>query len=184
MNDQQTTEQPTTEPSWRRLILPVSAAAVVLSLAFAVISGVFWWRAGHDATATAAAGRDTALQSARKAITTALSIDSTKFEESMNGALDVTSGELNDQFRNLRDAIKAQMSQAPKSIAQATITDAALIEFDNGKGTAKAIAVVKLTVTKEGGQPAAEKKPLAVDLLRTDSGWKLTSLAPVSQTSF
>ncbi|WP_220507450.1 hypothetical protein [Amycolatopsis dendrobii] len=56
------------------------------------------------------------------------------------------------------------------------VLDAGLSDLDTEAGTAKLLASVEITVTKDGTAQPIRRTRLAATMTRTASGWKLSSL--------
>ncbi|MFE3170943.1 hypothetical protein ACFXPA_22585 [Amycolatopsis sp. NPDC059090] len=140
--------------------------ALTAAAAFAAWSAWSWHAAATAPTSTAGARRDEAVAAGRALITTVTTFDPqhpdlARWQAATTGALQAT----------LPGNVPPE-----GSATTGHVLDAGLADLDAEAGTAKLLASVEITVTKDGAAQPIRRTRLAATLTRTASGWKLSAL--------
>jgi Mce-associated membrane protein len=77
--------------------------------------------------------------------------------------------------------LQLDRANSTKTVATATLKQAAVTELNASAGTAKLIAVLEVRVSTRGGAPVPGTSPLSVDLNRTEQGWKVSAVQAGAQ---
>ena len=157
----------------------VCAAVTVAALVFAVVSGVVWWRAGHDGAATAATTRDAVLVDARVAISTVNTSDYRKPTAALDNWLMVSAGALKSEFTDSRASAEKLLAQA-KVVTSAVVLDAAVTKLDTRKGSATVIASVNVKRQPVSGAATTTRNRFRATLTEVGDDWRLSNLALVA----
>jgi Mce-associated membrane protein len=171
--------RPAPRPSRRRVsggrALQIGFA---VALVLAIVAGALWLTTSLSANRKLAEERDTVLVSARQA---AISLNTLDWHDAAGG-LDrwqsVSTGSVLDEFTQNRQQYADFVGQA-KRTTTATVSDAAVSELDDRAGVARVLVGVDVQVTPDGQQPIPTRQRLQLEMTRTDSGWKVSKLAPV-----
>lgn len=163
----------------RRWALPVAAALAVLAAGYALWAGVSWWSASSNDSVAFSREREEVLRVGQVGIANFTTLDYKKVDEDLTRWLDSSTGELRAEIEDGRDKRRKQIEDA-KTVTVSRVLDASVTELDARAGKAHLIAVVETTVTPEGGQSVRKVNGYQTDLTRTDAGWKLSALGPVS----
>lgn len=159
----------------------VTLAAAILLAVSAVTAGAFgvsWAVAANDSSIDLAITRDRVLQAGRQATINFNTLDYRHVQKGMDRWESSSTGPLHEQVVKGRKANAERIKKA-KTTTKAEILDAALTELNTRAGKASMIAVVKVTVTPEGGQPTVKRSRYRAELARVDQEWKLSALSPV-----
>ncbi|GAB3157216.1 hypothetical protein GCM10027258_65560 [Amycolatopsis stemonae] len=149
----------------------VFAAATV----FAGWSGYAWYAASHDSALTYGVARDEALTSGRTLVAELNTLDYHDVNGGLGRWLAASTGPLHDQLARTDDTTKKTLT-ANATVATGRVLDAALSELDEHAGTAKMLASVEITMTRQGAAPTVKRNRFAAALSRTAEGWKLSAL--------
>ncbi|NEC61650.1 hypothetical protein G3I59_40170 [Amycolatopsis rubida] len=142
--------------------------ALTAAAAFAAWSAWSWHDAATAPASTAGATRDEAVTAGRTLITTVTTFDPHHREQALAHWQSATTG-----------ALQTSLPSNVPSDGSATagrVLDAGLSDLDAEAGTAKLLASVEITVTKDGAAQPIRRTRLAAAMTRTASGWKLSSL--------
>jgi Mce-associated membrane protein len=161
-------------------LLPALAAVLAVAAAlFAGWSGWSWYRAAHAAPAAGLAQvRDQALQAGEQAIENFNTLDYRKASQGISLWEQSSTGALRSQIMAGQAQFEKQVRQA-RTVTTARILDGALTSLNARAGTAVIIAAVQVTVIPPKGSAAIKQERLEGQLLRTPSGWRLSSLGEV-----
>jgi Mce-associated membrane protein len=166
----------------RRLADPLVASAAALVLVAAVFAGWAgwsWYSAAHGGgDAALSQVRDQALQDGEQAIQNFNTIDYRTVAQGISLWEQSSTGALRSQVAASRAGFEREVRQA-RTVTSARILDGALTALDAHAGTATIITAVQLTVIPATGSPAVKQERLTGQLIRTRSGWKLSSLGQV-----
>ncbi|MFD2469525.1 hypothetical protein [Amycolatopsis silviterrae] len=162
------TESPATTKSPRRTLTRAAALALTAATAFAAWSAWSWHTAATSPTATAGTTRDEAVAAGRTLITTVTTFDPQHRDQDLARWQAATTGALQTSLPGT----------VPPSGSAITghVLDAGLSDLDPQAGTAKLLASVEITVTKDGTPQPTRRTRLAATLAHTASGWKLSAL--------
>lgn len=149
--------------------------AAVVSVLAAAWFGWSWWSAAHDDGLALARDRDAALSAAGSGLVVLNTIDYRTGAHDVDRWLQVTTGQLG---RDLSGDRQTQLDRAnsTKTIATATLDQAAVTRLDRTAGTAELIAVLTVRVSTGGGASAAKLSRLTVEETRTADGWKVSAV--------
>ncbi|WP_158882624.1 hypothetical protein [Amycolatopsis anabasis] len=152
--------------------LIVLAVFAVLAAAW---SGWSWWSASRDDAVLRAEDRDAVLTAATDGLVVLNTIDYRSAARDVDRWLAVTTGQLGKDLGGDR---KGQLDRAAASrtVATATMKQAAVTELNREAGSARLVAVLDLQVSTNGGPPAANRSRLNVELNRTEQGWKVSGV--------
>ena len=152
--------------------------AVAVAAVLAVAAGVLWLTTLLSPDRRLAEVRDDVLVSARQS---AISLNTLDWHD-VDGGLDrwqsVSTGAVLDEFTQNRRQYAQFVAQARRTTT-ATVSAAAVSELDERAGVARVLVGVDVQVTPDGGQPIPTRQRLQLEMTRTDSGWKVSKLAPV-----
>jgi Mce-associated membrane protein len=166
----------------RRLADPLvasAAALVLIAAAFAGWSGWSWYSAAHGSGDTALSqARDQALQDGEQAVQNFNTINYRNVAQGISLWEQSSTGALRSQIMASRAGFESQLRKA-RTVTSSRILDGALTALNTRSGTATIITAVQLTVIPPTGSPAVKEERLAGQLVRTRSGWKLSSLGQV-----
>lgn len=163
------------EASTDRAIVRTLVAAVVLFCAF---GGWQLWAARTDDDLAYSAARDAVRSAGSEHITTLNTVDRTRVADALKQWRAASTGPLAAELRRTERQNALDLKKSGTS-ADATVTDAAVIQLDNRAGTAELIATVRIKVTARNGEPNTDRKRFEAGLQRTGGGWKLKSLRAV-----
>lgn len=158
--------------------LVVALVAVAISLVACLALGVTWALAANDSSVSRAEVRDAALRDGQSAIINFNTLDYRDVDRGLQRWEDNSTGPLRDEVRQGRQNYATQIAQA-KSSTTARILDAGIVELDERAGKARMIAVVQVTVTIDGQQPANKQDRYQAELTREGETWKLSGLGTV-----
>ncbi|WP_406642240.1 hypothetical protein [Amycolatopsis sp. WGS_07] len=152
----------------RRTLTWAAGIALAAATAFAAWSAWSWHTAATSPASTTGATRDEAVTAGRALITTVTTFDPQHRDQDLAHWQAATTGALQTSLP----------STIPPSGAAMTghVLDAGLSDLDPQAGTAKLLASVEITVTKDGTAQPTRRTRLTATLARTASGWKLSSL--------
>ncbi|MCI2417098.1 nuclear transport factor 2 family protein [Saccharopolyspora sp. K220] len=163
----------------RRRRLPVVALVLLaVSLVACLFFGVAWALAANDSLLDRANARDAALRDGQAAVINFNTLDYRDVNRGLQRWEDNSTGPLRDEVRQGRQNYATQIAQA-KSTTTARILDAGIVELDEHAGKARMIAVVQVTVTIDGQQPANKQDRYQAELTREGDKWKLSALGTV-----
>ncbi|GAB3294557.1 hypothetical protein [Parasphingorhabdus pacifica] len=170
-----------TDTGSRRPRAAVLAAAVLLAVSAvaATFFGVSWAIAATDDSLAYAAEREEVLTAGRQGIVNFNTLDHRNVQKGLDLWAKSSTGPLHDEVVKGREENAKRITEA-KSTTKGEVLEAAVSELDMRAGKAKMIAVVKVTVTKEGQQPVDKRSRYQAKLARDGEEWKLSSLGPVS----
>lgn len=152
----------------RRALTWTAGIALTAAAAFAAWSAWSWHSAATAPTSTAGATRDEAVTAGRTLIATVTTFDPQHRDQALTHWQAATTG-----------ALQTTLPTSVPTDGSATtghVLDAGLSDLDADAGTAKLLASVEITVTKDGAAQPVRRTRLAATLARTASGWKLSSL--------
>ncbi|KAA9151562.1 hypothetical protein FPZ12_038830 [Amycolatopsis acidicola] len=159
-------------PTW------LGALAVVAVL----VAGWFgwsWWSTAHDATELRARDRDAVLSAASDALVALNTVDYHNPEPAVDRWISVTTGQLGNSLSGDK---KTQLDRATqsKTVAWASVDQAALTALDQNAGTARVIAVLDVHLGTNDAAPKDSRARLNAALTRTPQGWKVNSVQAAS----
>jgi Mce-associated membrane protein len=157
---------------------PVRTGFAVLTVLAVLAAGWFgwaWWSAAHDDSLALARDRDAVLAVAGDGLLVLNTFDYRTGPRDIDRWIAVTTGPLNKEMTGDR-RFQLDRANSTKTVATATLKQAAVTELNASAGTAKLIAVLDLRVSTGGGAPAPGTSRLSVDLNRTEQGWKVSAV--------
>ena len=168
------------DPEAPRRVTPYRALAVLVALAAvaAIVLGVLWAMASTSDSLALAQERDTVLLDARQAAINLNTLDAKNVDAGLDLWQQSSTGSVLDEFTQNR-AEYAKAVTDSKRATVATVPDAAVSELDDRAGVARVLLGVDVTVTPEGQDPILTRQRLALEMTRTDTGWKVSKLSPV-----
>ncbi|PKW12929.1 hypothetical protein [Saccharopolyspora spinosa] len=167
---------PAEATGWGRLV--VGLVALAISLVACVGLGVTWALAVNNSSVSRAEMRDAALRDGQSAIINFNTLDYRDVDRGLQRWEDDSTGPLRDEVRQGRQNYATQIGQA-KSSTTARILDAGIVELDERAGKARMIAVVQVTVSIDGQQPANKQDRYQAELTHEGETWKLSGLGTV-----
>jgi Mce-associated membrane protein len=150
-------------------------ALTVLAVLAAGWFGWSWWSAAHDDALSVARDRDAALAVAGSGLVVLNTFDYRTGERDMNRWIGVTTGQLAKDLTGDRN-LQLDRANTTKTVATATLRQAAVTELNALAGTAKLVAVLDVRLSTGGAASAPALSRLNVDLIRTDQGWKVSAV--------
>lgn len=173
------TEQATTTRSLSRVGTIVVSVLFALSLLAAGFFGVSWAVTANDESVSYAAERDEVLRVGNQGVINFNTLDHKNVERGLDRWAKSSTGALHEEVVRGRKANAERITKA-KTKTEAEILDSAVTTLDDRAGKASMIAVVKVTVTQQGQQPAEKRSRYQAELTREGEQWKLSGLGPVS----
>lgn len=161
----------------RRLSAAVSVFVVASLLAG--WSGYSWWNAVHGDHARIAEARDSVLEASAQALVNFHTLDHRDVEKGLDSWERSATGRFLDELRQRRERDALALRESKTSTAGKTVSEA-ILDLDLAAGTARVIGVVEIVVTPPAGAPVTKRDRVQVELQRTGTGWKTSSIAPVS----
>jgi Mce-associated membrane protein len=156
-------------------LLTALAAVAVVALFAAGWFGWTWWSAAHADTTTRAQDRDTVLSAAADALVALNTVDYRNAGPAVDKWIQVTTGELGKTLSGDRQ-VQLDRTTASKTVASASVNQAAVAELDETAGTARVIAVLDVRLSTNGAASAPSRSRLNAALDRTPQGWKVSSV--------
>ncbi|WP_051179520.1 hypothetical protein [Nocardia concava] len=153
----------------RRLITMGAAGLLVVSVIAAAVFGFLWF--GDHKDETRAEARDAALTDARQAAVNLMSINPDDIDGSLANIRSSMTGDLLKQQEDGQDQLK-QTAQDSKTRIKADVEGITLTSLNSERDHASAFAVLKITRSWPGGQPATFRQLWTLDLVKVGSTWK------------
>ncbi|WP_258343678.1 hypothetical protein [Saccharopolyspora gregorii] len=172
----ETENRPTAKRPWPVLVSGIALAVAVVA---ALVTGITWAVAASNGNAAYAAERDDALQAGTQAIINFNTLDFRDVQPGLDLWERSSTGPLHEDVVRGRQQYADSITQA-KTVTKAEVLSAGLTELNDRAGKARMIAVVKVTVTPEGQQPAEKRSRYQAELTREGQDWKLSVLGPVA----
>ena len=168
-----------TAPRRPRAVVLAAAVLLAVSAVTATFFGVSWAVAANDESLAYAVERDEALAAGRQAVINFNTLDHRDVQSGLDLWAESSTGPLHEEVVKGREANAKRIEEA-KSTTTGEVLDAALTDLNDRAGKAHMIAVVKVTVTKEGQKPVHKRSRYQAELVREGEEWKLSALGPVS----
>jgi Mce-associated membrane protein len=159
----------------RDRLLPGTIALTVMAVLVAAWSGWTWWSTAHDPATARARDRDAVLSAATDALVALNTIDYRDPGPAVDRWIQVTTGELGTTLSGDRQ-LQIDRTTATRTVASASVTQAAVAALDESAGTARVIAVLDIRLSTNGGSPAPDRSRLNAVLNRTGTGWKVSAV--------
>ncbi|HTK61720.1 MAG TPA: hypothetical protein VL595_05055 [Pseudonocardia sp.] len=161
----------------------IAGACAAVGLVATLVFGVLWFLALHGPGASTATARDDAVVAARQIALNLQSLDYNTVDKGLDTWEQSTTGRLFDEIHKNRQQYADALRKVQTS-STARVVDAALVDFDPGAGTARAIASVDVSTTQNvNGSPSVpvtRQVRVQLDLVRTpDAGWKAASASAI-----
>ncbi|WP_433563412.1 hypothetical protein ACQP1O_39625 [Nocardia sp. CA-151230] len=153
----------------RRIVTVGAAALLVVSVIAAAVVGFIWF--GDVKDSSRADARDAVLTDARQAAVNLMSINPDDIDGSLANIRSSMTGELLKQQEDGQDQLK-QTAQDSKTRIQAAVEGITVTALNSELDHASAFAVLKITRSWPGGQPASFRQLWTLDLVKVGSTWK------------
>ncbi|MFE3229630.1 hypothetical protein [Nocardia sp. NPDC059228] len=153
----------------RKLVTVGAAALLVVSVIAAAVVGFIWFGDARDSSRADA--RDAVLTDARQAAVNLMSINPDDIDGSLANIRSSMTGELLQQQESGQDQLK-QTAQDSKTRIQAAVEGITVTALNSELDHASAFAVLKITRSWPGGQPASFRQLWTLDLVKVGSTWK------------
>lgn len=155
------------------MIVRVLAVLAVLAAVAAGITGWRWW---NSDAGDFASERDSVLADGQRYAVELNTMDyrALDFERWRAAA----TGPLLDRLSRNQESDKAN-AVTNKTVSSARVVTAAVTNLNSHTGSAEIIAAVEISVSQNGAAAAQKISRLAMDLARTDAGWKISGLEVV-----
>ncbi|WP_199433346.1 hypothetical protein [Qaidamihabitans albus] len=153
----------------------VLATLAVLAVLAAGWSGWSWWSAAQDEGLAVAGERDAVLAAVSDALVALHTIDHRTAAADVDRWVEVSTGRLGADLSGDRQ-LQLDRAEGTKTVATATLLDAAVTELDHEAGTARLGAVLDVRVSAHGDPPAEHRSRLTVAAERTERGWKVSDV--------
>ncbi|APA94133.1 hypothetical protein [Nocardia seriolae] len=153
----------------RRFVTVGAAALLAVSVVAAGIIGFLWF--GDHKDENRAHARDAALTDARQAAINLMSINPDDIDGSLANIRSSMTGELLKQQEEGQDQLK-QTAQDSKTRIKADVEGLTLTSLNTELDHASAFAVLKITRSWPGGQPATFRQLWTLDLVKVGDAWK------------
>lgn len=157
------------DSDFRRLATIGAAGLLVVSVVAAAVIGFLWF--GDRRDETRAEARDAALTDARQAVVNLMSINPDDIDGSLANIRSSMTGDLLKQQEEGQDQLK-QTAQDSKTRIKADVEGITLTSLNSERDHASAFAVLKITRSWPGGQPATFRQLWTLDLVKVGSTWK------------
>lgn len=170
-------------PARRRNPLVIAGAVLVtIAAVCAIVFGVLWANAAHNASLAFSKMRDAALQAAEQGSINLTTLDYRNVNQGLDRWKQSTTGTLYSQLTSgsLVSTFTKQAQQA-KSITTGKVLDGVITDLNQQAGKASALIYMQVTVSASGGKPTQKLVPLQWDLTLTGGAWKLSGI-PQSST--
>lgn len=159
--------------------IPAAVAMLVVVILLAGGAGYSWWNAVHGDHARIVEARDSALEASAQALVNFHTLDHRDVEKGLDSWERSATGRFLDELRGSRERDALAVRESKTSTVGRSISEA-ILDLDLAAGRARAIGVVEIVVTPPAGAPVTKRDRVQVELQRTSTGWKVSSLAPVS----
>ncbi|MTE16468.1 hypothetical protein [Nocardia aurantiaca] len=146
-----------------------AVALLAVSAVVAAVVGFVWFGDAKDETRAEA--RDAALTDGRQAAVNLMSINPDDIDGSLANIRSSMTGELLKQQEDGQDQLK-QTAQDSKTRIQAAVEGITLTSLNSELDHASAFAVLKITRSWPGGQPATFRQLWTLDMVKVGSTWK------------
>ncbi|MEV6102679.1 hypothetical protein [Nocardia sp. NPDC051981] len=153
----------------RKLVTVGAAALLVVSVIAAAVVGFIWFGDAKDSSRADA--RDAVLTDARQAAVNLMSINPDNIDGSLANIRSSMTGELLKQQEDGQDQLK-QTAQDSKTRIEAAVEGITVTALNSELDHASAFAVLKITRSWPGGQPASFRQLWTLDLVKVGSTWK------------
>ncbi|MFJ9367733.1 hypothetical protein ACIRRA_25405 [Nocardia sp. NPDC101769] len=153
----------------RKLVTVGAAALLVVSVIAAAVVGFIWFGDAKDSSRADA--RDAVLTDARQAVVNLMSINPDDIDGSLANIRSSMTGDLLKQQEDGQDQLK-QTAQDSKTRIQAGVEGITVTALNSELDHASAFAVLKITRSWPGGQPASFRQLWTLDLVKVGSTWK------------
>ncbi|MBK1788372.1 hypothetical protein [Prauserella cavernicola] len=153
------------------------ALAVVATLAVAAAAwfGWTWVSAANDDGLEVARERDAVLAAVGDGLVALHTIDHRHADRDIARWIEVTTGELGDELARDRQ-LQLDRAAGTKTVASATLLEAAVTELDYEAGTARLVAVLDVRLGTEGEPPEPQRSRLTVGAERAGEVWKVSEV--------
>lgn len=160
----------TDEPRDPRKLARIGAAGLLaVSVVAAGVIGFLW--IGDSKDESRADARDAALTDARQAAVNLMSINPDDIDGSLANIRSSMTGDLLKQQEDGQEQLK-QTAQESKTRIESAVEGITLTSLNSERDHASAFAVLKITRSWPGGQPASFRQLWTLDLVKQGSTWK------------
>lgn len=160
-------------------LLPWLSALAVVAVVVAGWFGWGWWSTAHDDVQNRALDRDTVLSAATDALIALNTVDYHNPEPAVDRWISVTTGELGSSMSGDKQT-QLERATSSKTVAWASLDQAAVTALDPNAGTARVIAVLDVHLSTNDAAPKDSRARLNAALTRTPQGWKVNSVQAAS----
>jgi Mce-associated membrane protein len=173
-------------PGPRRGPLRIATLAIavlaVLSCATAGWFGISWYRAAHDESLVVGMARDAALRDAQQAAVNLNTLDYRRVQDGLNLWEQSATGTVLQEVRTNRASYARTITDS-KTTTTARSLDGAVADLNERAGTARVLVGVDVTSKPAQGDPTCLRWRMQLEMLRTDTAWKVDKLAPIGTSS-
>ncbi|MFE3192071.1 hypothetical protein ACFXHA_23875 [Nocardia sp. NPDC059240] len=153
----------------QRFALIGSVVLLAASIVAAAVVGFLWF--GDHKDDNRASARDAALTDARQAVVNLMTINPDDIDGSLANIRSSMTGDLLKQQEDGQDQLK-QTAQDSKTRITADVEGLTLTTLNSELDHASAFAVLKITRSWPGGQPATFRQLWTLDMVKVGSTWK------------
>lgn len=156
----------------------IIAAATVVAAGLGALVAWAPWQApppAGPASTPAAQARDEALQTATDALLAFNTIDHERMDETIQHWLEVSGGELHQDVRHDRAAIRARAVRTAADTS-ASVIETAISSFDDAAGRATVLGVLEVRTQPAHGKATRREVRFRVLVQHIGSNWKVTFL--------
>ncbi|MVU83980.1 hypothetical protein GPX89_42980 [Nocardia sp. ET3-3] len=153
----------------RRFARVGAIALLIVSVIAAGVIGYLWF--GDHKDESRAQARDSVLTDARQAAVNLMSINPDDIDGSLANIRSSMTGDLLKQQEDGQDELKKQ-AQDSKTRIQASVEGITLTSLNSELDHASTFAVLKITRSWPGGQPASFRQLWTLDMVKTGDTWK------------
>ncbi|WP_458687440.1 hypothetical protein [Nocardia tengchongensis] len=158
------------EPTDLRKLARIGAAALLaVSVVAAGVIGFLW--IGDRKDESRAQARDSALTDARQAAVNLMSINPDDIDGSLANIRSSMTGDLLKQQEDGQEQLK-KTAQDSKTKIESAVEGITLTSLNSERDHASAFAVLKITRSWPGGQPATFRQLWTLDMVKLGSTWK------------
>ncbi|SFB38207.1 Mce-associated membrane protein [Amycolatopsis marina] len=154
-------------------------ALAAVALLAAAWFGWAWWSAAQDDELSLARERDRVLSEISTALVVLNTIDHRSADQDVDRWIAVTAGQLHKDLSGERQ-LQLDRAEGTRTVAEATLSKAAVTELDEVAGTARLVAVLDVQVATEDEPADSRRSRLTVEAQRTDGGWKVSAVQAAS----
>lgn len=165
----------------RSLLVGSTAFASVAAIC-ALTFGILWLVGSHSDAAEYSAARENVLRVGEQAAINFASLDYRKLDDYQKQIALSSTGALHDSFGSNIQQYKQKVTDA-KLIVRSSPLQGSVSALDLHAGTASVLVVLKTVTTRADSKPTEQRLPMALDLSRVGSEWKVSAIGGNTATN-